>query len=471
MDSRFEVEWFHEAIASNLERALKNTIEKKKTRIILSIPPRHGKTDLTSKKFPAWALGKYPHLKFILSTYGAELSEKIGLGTRDIINQEEYKVIFPGITLRQDVKAKAKWAIAEQKPGGKVQYPGGSYTAVGIGGAVTGTGGDIIIMDDPHKDRAEAESKNIRDTVYEYYRSTLYSRLEGYGTVIVIMQRWHTDDLVGRLIEEEEKKRKEGGEYDEWEIIEFPAIADHDEEWNGKVVRKKGEALWPSKFPLDVLRNIKEVAGIYNWASQYQQNPIPTENQEFNEGMFQYYEPELLKGKYVSYHTIIDPAISQKKEADNTVILTIAKEVNGPNVYRVREDAGHFTPQQTIDLIFLHQAMYTSTVHLETIAYQLALKYSIIEQQKKNGRYFIVNEIKTSTNKEVKIRGLLPLYEARVIWHLRTDTEYEEELLTFPRGKRDDRIDTMAMSTMVMQNTGGRYASVVKKKIKGYFKN
>lgn len=461
LDKNYHASWFHERIASILERALENVIKRKKTRIILTIPPRMGKTQLASINFPAWALGRYPELKFILSSYGADLSEKIGMKTRDLIASEKYQAIFPGVSLRQDSKAKAKWMTNQ----------GGEFLAVGVGSAVTGSGGDIILIDDPHKDRAEAESALQRDNVWEYYRSTLYSRLEGSGAVIVIMQRWHTDDLVGRLKEEMERLKAAGESYDEWEVINFPAIAEEDEYIDGKIVRKKGEALWPRKFPLEVLDNIRQTQGVYNWASQYQQDPILAETQEFKIGMFKYYEPDTLKNKRLRYYTFVDPAISQKKEGDNTVVLTIAKEIDQPFFYRIREDAGHFTPTQTVELIFKHHDQYKSDVFLEVVAYQMALKFSLEEEQRRKGRYFSINEVKTNLNKEVKIRGLLPLYENGVIFHLKSDTEYEKELLQFPRGKHDDRIDCMSFLLDNVQNTArGQFAKQFKPRWLGYGK-
>jgi len=459
INPKYEAVWFHEVIAQKLENALLRVANGGKARIILAIPPRHGKSELASIMFPAWALGKYPDFQFILSTYGAELAEKHGMRTRDVINNDLYASIFDGISLRPDTKAKAKWMTNK----------GGSFTAVGMGGAVTGIGGKIIILDDPHKDRAEAESQVSRESAWEYFQSTLYSRLEGAGGIIVIMQRWHQDDLVGRLIEEEAKLKEAGQPHDEWEIINFPAIAEEEEFVDGMNVRHVGESLWPSKFPVDVLKNIA-AKDIYNWSAQYMQDPILAENQEFKQGMFKYYDEEDLKGKYLRYYTFIDPAISQKKTADNTVVLTVAKEVNGPNFYRIREDAGKFTPSETIQLIFLHNEEYNSDVYLETVAYQMALKYSIIEEQKLRKKYFLVREVKTSSNKEMRIRGLLPLYQAGVIYHRRADFEYEREALAFPRGKHDDRIDAMSFVLLSENTRGGAQASQFKKKLNGYFR-
>jgi predicted phage terminase large subunit-like protein len=460
LNPKYEAVWFHELLANKLEDVLFCVHKKQKARLILTLPPRHGKSQLSSIYFPAWALGKYPEIKFIFATYGADLAEKMGLSTRDVISSEGYQAIFPGVELRPDVKAKAKWMTNKQ----------GSYTAVGAGGAITGQGGDIIICDDLIKSRDEAESATMQDFVWEYYRSTLYSRLEGYGGIIMIMQRWNQKDIVARLLEEDARKKLANEPTEDWEVINFPAIAEDDEFIDGVMVRKAGEPLWPSKFPLPVLENIRSTAGIYNFVSQYQQDPIATESQEFKEYMFKYFNEEDLKMKYLRYYTLIDPAISQKKSADNTVVLTIAKEVNGPNWYRIREDANKMTPSQTIELIFLHQSQYKSEVSLETVAYQLALKFAILEEQKKREKYFTVNEVKTSTNKEVRIRGLLPLYESGVIYHRKSDVEYERELLSFPRGRRDDRCDVMSMALGVIQNTTGRAAKQSRPRWIGYAK-
>jgi hypothetical protein len=443
IDRNYIASWHHELIAEKLERAIKRIQNGEKVRLILSIPPRHGKSQLASIYFPAWALGKYPEIKFIMSTYGMELSETMGMKTRDVIQSEQYQFIFPDITLRPDQKAKAKWLTNK----------GGAYTAVGIGTAVTGTGANCIIVDDAHKDRAEAESETQRKNVWEYYRSTLYSRLEGFGGVIVIMQRWHTDDLVGRLLEEQNNLEKAGEEHDTWEVIEFPAIA-HDDEYddNGNILRKQGEALWASRYPLEVLTNIRQTVGVYNFASQYQQQPISSETQVFHDKYFRYYNEKDLEGKYLKYFTICDPAISQRDDADNTVVITMAKEADGPNIYRIREDAGHFTPKETIDLLFKHREEFNSDVFIETFAFQQALKFAIEEEQKVRQQYFTLKELRDTTKaKEFRIQSLLPLYERGVIFHKHSDIEYETELLQFPGGKHDDRIDAAAYITVALQ--------------------
>lgn len=440
VDPAYVASWHHEQIALKLEEILEKVGNMKKARLIIQVPPRHGKSALATTKFPAYALGIDPTLKFIITSYAADLAEKFGQATKDVMVSPEYPVIFPQTTLRKDTKAKGDWATTR----------GGSYTAVGVGGPITGRGAQIAIIDDPVKNREEAESQTIRDKIWDWYTSTLYTRLEGYGAVIVIMTRWHQDDLVGRLLAQAQEQKEAGLPYDEWEVIKFAALAEDDE----PPYRKQNEALWPSKFPVDSLENIRQNVGVYDWASLYQQEPVSAATQVFKKEHFRYFEEETLQTKYLNYLTFVDLAISQKDKADNTVVVTVAKDVNGPNVYRVREDAGHFTPAQAQELIFAHQANYRSQVFLETIAYQQAMKYSILEEQKRRGSYFTVNEIRSQNSKELRIRGLMPLYEAGVIWHRRSDVEYERELFAFPSGRRDDRIDAMAMLLLV-EGAGG----------------
>jgi hypothetical protein len=437
INPNYEAQWFHEKIADVLEDAYKALETGQKKRIILSVPPRHGKSQLASIYFPAWVLGKRPKTKFIVSTYGAELAEKNGLETRDLIASNAYSTIFPQTTLKQDMKSRSNWMV-DNKASGK-ENEKGQYYAVGVGGAVTGYGAEVLIIDDPHKDRAEAESPTVRQSVWDYYRSTLYSRLEGQGIIILIMQRWRQDDLVGMILEEEDKKKAVGEPHDNWEIISLPAVAEEDEIYENKVVRKQGEALWDKKFPLSVLESIRQSSPYY-WSSQYQQNPILAETAEFKQEMFQYYEDDDLKYKQLRYFTFVDPAISQKKSADNAVVLTVAKEIGNSNIYRIREDAGRFTPRQLVDLIFLHNNNYHSDVWIETTAYQEALKYLVQEEQRTKMRFFVCHEIKSNVSKEIRVRGLLGMYQNKVIWHKKgADSAYELELLAFPKGRRDDR--------------------------------
>lgn len=440
LDPRYSVNWHHVVIAQKLTEALKSVEQNQKARIILEIPPRHGKSELATIKFPAWILGKHPEWPIIVSSYSADLAEDFGLKTRDTLNHEHYRAIFP-TTLRADTQARGRWLTGDS----------GGYTATGVGGAITGRGFKIGIIDDPFKNREEADSEVIREKVWNWYTSTFYTRQEGVSAIIVICTRWHMDDLVGRLLQQQEDAEKAGlKEYDKWDVVRFPAIADQDEQY-----RKQGDPLWPEKFNSSSLENIKNTIGVYDWSSLYQQEPILAENAEFKKEWFRYFEESDLKGKDLRYTTTVDLAISEKESADNTVIRTVAKESDKSDWYLIEETAGHLDPLQTIDAIFYHQQKYRSEIFLETVAYQKALKYFLEEEQRKRQVYFIVNELKrnTSTSKEMRIRGLVPLFKAGVIHSRRSDVELERELLQFPKGKRDDRADALASQLEAVENT------------------
>lgn len=458
VDPTYQISWHHEAIALTLEKALEDLMERNiSTNIILTVPPRHGKSDLTSQKFPAWALGKYPDIPIILASYAAEIAESFGQKTRDIMEREEFQAHF-NTRLRPDSKAKARWQTI--KPGEAdsegeaemVNTKNGGYTAAGVGGPITGRGFKIGIIDDPIKNRQDADSEVMRDTVWDWYKSTFRTRQEGAAIKIVIVTRWHQDDIVGRLLAQQEADKDAGEvDYDKWKVINFPAIAENKEDH-----RNPGDPLWPEKFTLSQLTATKNALGPYDWEALYQQNPIPSEKQEFKKEWFTYYTPKDLKGKELEYMTTVDLAIGESNKDDETVITTVGKEKTKPDWYIVRSDAGHFTPGETIDHIFRHAKDFKSTVGLEVVQYQKALKYFIVEEQRKREMYFHIYELKRNqgTAKEIRIRGLIPLYVAGVIHHVKgVHQKLENQLLSFPQGRHDDHPDALASQLEMWSGT------------------
>jgi len=453
VDAKYTAPWHIQEIASVLERVLCDAIQNKKSRIILEIPPRHGKSELSTIKFPAWALGKYPDLPIVVCSYSESLATTFGLKTRDIMNDDIYRLLFP-TRLRADQKAKGKWLVTASDQYGKIRQTGGGYTAAGVGSGITGRGFKIGIIDDPFKDREEAESETIRNKVWDWYKDVFYTRQESNAAIIIIAARWHTDDLIGRLIEKEEEDKKAGVEnYDQWEIIRFPAIAEQDEKY-----RKKGEALWPEKFSINQLKTIENTQGQYSFSALYQQEPISSETQEFRKEYFKYYKPEtLLTIPGLRYYTLVDLAHSEKKENHETVVRTIAKAVALPQWYLIEESAGHYDPGETIDKIFYHALTYQSEVWIEGVGYQRSIEYHLKEKMKRDQVYFMVNLLKRNSEvaKSERIRGLLPLYRAGIIFHRDNglDAGMERQLLSFPKGKLDDRIDCLANGLEAVRGT------------------
>lgn len=458
IDSTYQINWHLEIIAERLEKALEDLmVHNKSTCLILEIPPRHGKSDIASQKFPAWAIGKYPDLPVIVTSYSASLAETFGQKTRDLMEQEEYQFHFD-TRLRPDSKAKGKWLV--QKPGkpneeGEAELENtknGGYTATGVGGAITGRGFKIGIIDDPFKNREEADSETIREKIRDWYKSTFRTRQEGAAIKIVIMARWNLQDLVGYLLEKQKEDIAAGEkDLDIWEVIRFPAIAEEDE-----MYRKKGEALWPERFTIDQLNVTKNTLGPYDFEALYQQNPIPSDRQEFKSEWFSYYEPKDLKDKVLEYMTTVDLAIGENNKDDETVVLTCGKEKDKPEIYLMKVTAGHFNPGETIDHIFDHVRIFKSTVGLETVQYQKALKYFISERQRKEEFYFNVYELKKNqgTSKDIRIRGLIPPMVAKVFKFIKlVHQKMENQLLAFPQGKFDDWIDTLASQLEMWSGT------------------
>lgn len=238
----------HHMIAERLEAVERGDIR----RLMIFMPPRHGKSELASRRFPAWYMGRNPGIEIISASYNSDLAADFGREVRAIVASDEYQALFPGVQLRADSKAADRWHITGN----------GAYRAAGVGTAMTGRGADLLLIDDPVKDREEADSELRRGRVWDWYRSTAYTRLSPQGRVVVIQTRWHEDDLSGRLLEQ----MKAGA--DEWEVLSLPAILD-------------GKALWPDRFPLERLEAIKRTIGPREWSALYMQSPQPDEGTFF----------------------------------------------------------------------------------------------------------------------------------------------------------------------------------------------
>lgn len=443
-DKNYQVNWHHRVIAKELEAIERSTKEnnRKTTILILSVPPRMGKSVEASINFPAWFLGRNPDKTIVTASYSDDLSTVFGSRTRDLMASVEYKAIFPEINLKQDTQSKKRWLTTD----------GGGYISTGVGGALTGFGAHCLLIDDPFKSREEADSITIRNKVWEWFRSTAYSRLEPGGSVVVIMQRWHKDDLVGRLINEFKDRQDI-----ELKIINFPAIATEDDQY-----RKEGEALWPERYDREALNSIRKTVGELNWQSQFQQEPILIENAEFKPEYFKYFEESDLLGKQLEYFTMVDLAVGDKevKNADDNAIVTVAKERNKPEWYVVDITEGKIDPLQMADALFSLYARHRQRViAIEGNAYQKTFKFWLEEEMKRRGVYLPVTMINHNTNKEMRIRGLVPLYKTGVLFHRRNYLKLESQLLNFPLDSHDDLPDALSMGLEVVAQTEQTHAN------------
>ena len=240
----------HKRMAEAFERVANGTCK----RLIINMPPRHTKSEFASYLLPAWFLGKFPHKKVIQTSHTAELAVGFGRKVRNLVDSDVSHAIVPGVPLQSDSKAAGRWNTSK----------GGDYFAIGVGGAVTGKGADILIIDDPHSEQEAAmaaSNPDIYDKVYEWYTSGPRQRLQPGGAIVIVMTRWSQRDLTGQVIKAAAAR---GGE--EWEVIEFPAIL------------PSGNPLWPEFWSKEELEALHEELPNSKWQAQYQQNPVGNES-------------------------------------------------------------------------------------------------------------------------------------------------------------------------------------------------
>ena len=233
-----------------MARAFERVTNGELKRLIINMPPRHTKSEFASYLLPAWFLGKYPHKKVIQTSHTAELAVGFGRKVRNLVDQPTYREIFSGVELQADSKAAGRWAT----------NAGGDYFAIGVGGAVTGKGADLLIIDDPHSEQEAALAEinpDIYDKTYEWYTSGPRQRLQPGGSIVVVMTRWSKRDLTGQVLKAEAQR---GGE--SWEVIEFPALL------------PSGKSLWPEFWSEEELYALREELPNSKWQAQYQQNPV-----------------------------------------------------------------------------------------------------------------------------------------------------------------------------------------------------
>jgi predicted phage terminase large subunit-like protein len=234
----------HRIIGDVFDRVARGELK----RVIINIPPRHGKSELASYHLPAFLLGQDPTRKIITATHTQEFSVRFGRKVRNLVNSTDFRKIFPGVKLAADSKASGRWDVSK----------GGEYFAVGVGGAVTGRGADLLIIDDPHSEAAGiSPTVEYFDGIYEWYSSGPRQRLQPGGAIVVVMTRWHELDLTGQILRSAHDK----GGADEWEVIELPALYDD------------GTPMWPEFWPIEELEALKRDLPLSKWEAQYQQRP------------------------------------------------------------------------------------------------------------------------------------------------------------------------------------------------------
>lgn len=413
-----------DALCSKLEAVERGECK----RLLITMPPRHGKSQATSILFPAWALGRDPRRKFVVASYGADLAKKHGRECNRIVAGDAFRVLFPSCTLGGALVDTAdEW----ETPGG------GGYKSVGVGGALTGHGGDFLLVDDALKSRAEANSPTTRNAVLDWYRSVLRTRLAPGGSIIVIATRWHPDDLTGTL-----RKDADG---EQWEVLDLPAID------------AEGRALWPERWPLEELAKIKAAIGRHEWASLYQGEPTIRGGNVFKVDRIRLDDPA--KWPALNWVRCWDMASSMKQRASDDPDWTVG--VIGA-IHKEKDPAtGAMLPHLYIRdcQIFRHDAparnaRIKQTAESDGPGVQIcvesfgAYKDAVKELQAALMGIRSVRSIAPRGDKMVKASPLEPIFEAGNV-HVPVGAQWAGQWLQhfeeFPSGAHEDAVDATAL--------------------------
>ncbi|MDR1688324.1 MAG: phage terminase large subunit [Clostridiales bacterium] len=266
-DANYTTNWHHRVLCEKLDKL----VAKKIKRLMVFMPPRHGKSELVSRKLPAFIFGRNPDASIMATSYSADLAQRMSRDVQRIIDSPKYGELFPETSLYgKNIRTVANGSYLRNSDIFEIVGYKGSYRGAGVGGGITGMGGDYIIVDDPVKNREDVNSLVMRDKLWDWYTSTLYTRREKDAAILITLTRWHEDDLAGRLLELAQKEPNA----DQWEVLMFPAMCE-EERKHPEDIREDGMALWPDKYTYAELVSTKATVGIYDWSALYQQRPQP----------------------------------------------------------------------------------------------------------------------------------------------------------------------------------------------------
>jgi predicted phage terminase large subunit-like protein len=421
----------HELLTKALDEVEKGDCD----RLLVMMPPGSAKSTYGSVYFPEYFAGRNPQLSIIAASHTAELAERFGRRVRNGVDDVQFKNLF-NVTLAADSTAAGRWGTSH----------GGEYTAVGVGGSITGRRGDLIVVDDPVRSREDADSDRVREKTWEWWTNDLLTRLKPGGRIVVIMTRWHEDDLAGRLLEREPQR---------WKVIKLPMIASE----NDPLGREPGERLWKEWFTDAMVQQAQ--SDPRSWISLYQQEPRPLEGAEFKRSWISRYN---VAPKKMNKVILVDPAgdpsknsTNKRKKSDRTVMWVVGLASDG-NAYLLDGVIDRLGLTQRADKLFeLHKKHKPMQVRYERYGMMGDIAHIQHEMEQRQYR-FKIHEVAGAVEKNARIRRLIPWFEGGRMWFPQQmkyidQKEVEHDLVqelidveyaTFPVGRFDDGMDALA---------------------------
>lgn len=427
--SRYRPVRHHRTLAAALEEVANGNWK----RLIITMPPRHGKSELASKRFIAWFIGKFPHLSTVFGTYGEDLANDFGRKVREIMRSPAYRQIFPDTRLAVGSEAMDR---LETEQGGVMFF-------VGRGNSITGRGGDLLVLDDPLKNRKEANSKLIRDDLWEWFSDVFMSRLmDDQGRVVIIQTRWHEDDLVGRLTDPRnpcysEKLAKQ------WRILDLPALALD----NDPMGRKPGEALWPERFSREFLLGQKAL-NPKGFSALYQGRPTPDEGVFFKKEHLVPYNKMSDLPENLIYYAASDHAVSEEQDRDPTCLIPVGVDEYGtvwvlPDVWWKRKQTD-VVVEAMLAMIKRHRPVFwwAERGHISK-----SIGPFLRKRMRETKTFCSIDEVVPVKDKQTRAQAIqaraamgMVRFPSFAPWY----ADAVDELLKFPHGTHDDFADALA---------------------------
>jgi predicted phage terminase large subunit-like protein len=384
--------------------------------IIVDFPPQHGKSEFLSKHVPTWYLGTFPDRKIILSSYESSSAQQWGRRSRDLM--EEHGEELFGVKVNPNSSSAASWELVGHQ---------GSMNTAGVGGPITGKGAHLFIIDDPVKNSEEANSPIDRAKKWEWWKTTARTRLSPDGQVILIMTRWHEDDLAGQLIK---AQNEEGG--DKWAVLNFPALAEEDD----ILGREVGEALWPGRYDKKYLEATKIAMGPFWWAALYQQRPAPLEGALFKiEWLSRRYQKPPQTSVVVQAW---DTAFTERQTGDYSACVTLGETEMGWAVLDVWRGRVEYP-----DLQRMAVQQYEKWKPTRVLIEDKASGQSLVQSLRRSTRLPIV-PVKPEGDKVLRanrVTGFLDAGRLELPQSAGWLDDFIDEVITFPNGAHDDQVD------------------------------
>lgn len=427
----YDASWFHIELCNLIDQFVLDVEAGKEPRLIVTCPPRHGKSVLLSDNLPCYLLGRHPEWEVIIASYNQTIADMMGRKVRDRLNDKLFQDLFD---VQLDEKSNAVDLVKTKS--------GGMFKSTGVGGSLTSLGANVLIIDDPIKDRAAADSAVERENLWDWYTSAARTRMLPGGGIIVIHTRWHVDDLIGRLL-----KAQQNPEADQWQVYEFPAIAKKDEKH-----RKSGEALHSARYPVKTLKKIKATLPARDWEALYQCSPFVETGSFFKREFLKWYD-ELPKD--LNYIVGGDYATKAHEANDATAVIP-AGLAHDKRIY-IHPDffVERLEPMKAV--IKTIQLMKTLKTHL--LCHEKGVIANVMEPLFKMGmeqekHYLVFERYVRSAGKHIHALAIRGMIEAGVVWFPRTrQQEIETWLLQFmPESDgEDDFVDALASLGIALQ--------------------